>query len=298
MKALTEITIPSKKKHYRGKVRDLYKIDSEHLLIVSTDRISAFDHVFPSGIPGKGVILNKISNLWFKNITFIKNHIVEDDYRNFPKPFCQIDELRDRAVLVRRTKRIDFECVARGYLIGSGWKDYKETGSVCGIRLPEGIQMAEKLSAPLFTPASKEDKGHDINVSIDAVRKQYGEETADRLGEVTLRIYEYARDFLEPAGIILADTKLEFGFLDNEVILIDEVLTPDSSRFWEKSSYKTGASPASFDKQIIRDYLETTAWDKMSPPPPLPDEIIAKTVEKYEEILGRIESVLGKKKQA
>ena len=283
------------KKRYSGKVRDLYTVDKEHLLIVSTDRISAFDHVFPTGIPGKGIILNKISNLWFKNIKVIKNHIVEDNFDNFPKPFRDFPELlKDRAVIVRKTERIDFECIARGYLIGTGWKDYQETGSVCGITLPPDLQLAQKLDAPLFTPATKEDTGHDINVPVEVMRARLGEELAYRLGESTLRIYEYARDLLDRQGIILADTKFEFGFADNEIILIDEVLTPDSSRFWDKESYRVGTSPVSFDKQYIRDYLETTTWDKNSPPPPLPDDIVMKTIEKYEEILHRVESVFSR----
>jgi phosphoribosylaminoimidazole-succinocarboxamide synthase len=295
MKPLLTVKIPGVKKRYSGKVRDLYTVDKEHLLIVSTDRISAFDHVFPTGIPGKGIILNKISNLWFKNIKVIKNHIVEDNFNNFPKPFSNYPELlKDRSVIVRKTERIDFECIARGYLIGTGWKDYKATGSVCGIPLPPDIQLAQKLDAPLFTPATKEDSGHDINVPVDVMRARLGEELAYRLGESTLRIYEYARDLVDRQGIILADTKFEFGFADNEIILIDEVLTPDSSRFWDKASYSVGTSPVSFDKQFIRDYLETTTWDKNSPPPPLPEEIVQKTMEKYEEILHRIEAVFAR----
>ncbi len=295
MEALTDIKLKGIKKSYSGKVRDIYKVDKEHMLIVSTDRISAFDHIFPNGIPGKGVILNRMSNAWFKSIKFIKNHLVEDDYRNFPKPFSDFgDLLKDRAVIVRKTKRIDFECVARGYIIGSGWKDYRETGSLCGISLPKGLRMAQRLDAPLFTPASKEDRGHDMNVSMNVVREKLGDEIADHLGDITLRLYEFGREKLDEAGIILADTKFEFGFLDNEIILIDEVLTPDSSRFWDKSLYSVGSSPVSFDKQFIRDYLETTDWDKETPPPPLPEEIVEKTGEKYREILNRIESLLGK----
>ncbi len=293
MEAITDIKIPGVKKYYKGKVRDLYKIDKEHLLIVSTDRVSAFDHIFPNGIPGKGVILNQISNMWFKNINFVKNHIVETDYRNFPKPFCDFPELLEgRAVIVKKTKRIDFECVSRGYIIGSGWKDYQETGAVCGIDLPKGLQLAQQLEAPLFTPATKEDSGHDMNISVSEMAKTLGDEVAEHLGETTLEIYEYAKNVLDKAGIILADTKLEFGFVDNEVILIDEVLTPDSSRFWDKSLYEVGTSPVSYDKQFIRDYLDNTTWDKNSTPPPLPEEIITKTMEKYQEILAKLTEVL------
>lgn len=292
MDALVTTKIPGVKKLFSGKVRDVYGVDREHLIIISTDRISAFDHVFPNGIPKKGVILNRISNRWFSAIKFIKNHIVETDYRNFPAPFCNHPEqVADRAVLVRKAQRIDFECVARGYLIGSGWKDYQDTREVCGIRLPEGLQMAQELPAPLFTPATKAKTGHDMNISIEAMRRKLGTDVADRLGELTLQIYEYAREKLKRSGIILADTKFEFGFIGNEIVLIDEILTPDSSRFWDAGEYTVGTSPVSFDKQFIRDYLETTTWDKNSPPPPLPAEIIEKTMEKYEEIRQRIFSV-------
>ncbi len=294
MRALTEIKVPGAKKQYSGKVRDLYRVDAEHMIIVSTDRISAFDHVFPNGIPGKGVVLNQISNLWFKKLNFINNHVVEDDVSRFPEPFCDYPELLgDRSLLVRKTRRIDFECVARGYIIGSGWKDYQNTGSVCGIPLPEGLRMAEQLPAPIFTPATKEDTGHDENVSIEYMQKKLGDQTARHLADLTIRIYETARDILAEIDIILADTKLEFGYVDNEIILIDEVLTPDSSRFWEKSTYKPGESPASLDKQFIRDYLDTTGWDKDSPPPPLPDEIVEKTGKKYKDIYNRLKNILA-----
>jgi phosphoribosylaminoimidazole-succinocarboxamide synthase len=294
MEALVNVKIPGAKKKYGGKVRDIFIVDREHILIVSTDRVSAFDHVFPNGIPGKGIILNRVSNLWFKNIKAIKNHIVEDDFNNFPRPFRDFPELlQGRSVIVRKAARIDFECVARGYLIGSGWKDYQSSGAVCGIPLPPGLQMAEKLDNPLFTPATKESAGHDINVTLEYMRGKIGEELTYRLGEVTIRIYEYARDLLDRQGIILADTKLEFGFANNEIILIDEVLTPDSSRFWDMPTYRVGTSPVSFDKQFIRDYLETTPWDKNSTPPPLPEDIALKTKEKYDEILRRIEAIFN-----
>ncbi len=293
MEALTSTKIPGAKKLFSGKVRDVYAVDKEHLLIISTDRVSAFDHVFPNGIPGKGILLNTISNIWFLNIKFIKNHIVEKNYSNFPKPFCDFPEqVRDRAVLVKKAKRIDFECVARGYLIGSGWKDYTTSGSISGMQLPTGLQMADELPAPIFTPATKAKRGHDINTSMDAMRKKIGHDVADRLGEITLQIYEFAREKMKKASIIVADTKLEFGFIGNEIILIDELLTPDSSRFWDASRYAPGASPVSFDKQFIRDYLETTSWDKKSSPPPLPDEIVEKTRQKYEEIMNKISSIL------
>ena len=292
MNALTDIKIPGLEKAYSGKVRDIYNVDDEHMVIVASDRVSAFDHVFPNGIPGKGIILNTISNMWFKKIDFIENHIVETDIANFPKPFCDFPELlKDRSVLVKKTKRVDFECVARGYIIGTGWKDYLATGSVCGIKLPAGLRMAEKLEKPLFTPATKADSGHDENVSIEVMGRDMGKETAQELADLTIKIYEYARDTMDPLGIILADTKFEFGFLNDRIILIDEILTPDSSRFWDKSKYAVGSSPVSFDKQFIRDYLDTTPWDKNSAPKPLPDEIVMKTKEKYLEILKKLDSI-------
>jgi phosphoribosylaminoimidazole-succinocarboxamide synthase len=296
MNSVTILEIPGAIKAYSGKVRDLYVIDDAHMLIVSTDRISAFDHIFPNGIPGKGIILNTISNLWFRNTSFIPNHIVETEFGNFPKPFCDYPELlKGRSVIVKKTKRIDYECVARGYIIGSGWKDYKESGAVCGIRLPEGLRMAEKIPSPIFTPATKADEGHDMNVPFATVASDLGEDLASQLKEMTLRIYTHAGSLMEKAGIILADTKLEFGLLDGNLILIDEVLTPDSSRFWDMNSYAVGSSPVSFDKQFIRDYLDTTSWDKNSPPPPLPSEIVNRTADKYREILAKIQALFAEK---
>lgn len=289
MEAITRIDIPELKKIYSGKVRDLFHVDDEHMLIVSTDRVSAFDYIFPNGIPGKGKILNTISSLWFRNIKFIKNHIVEDNFSNFPAPYCNYPEIfKDRSVIVRKTKRIDFECVARGYIIGGGWKEYCEKGEVSGIRLPAGLQMAEKLPTPIFTPATKADQGHDVNVSIDVMKNTIGIRDSEFLKDMTVKVYEFGRDSLEKAGIILADTKFEFGYLGNEIILIDEVLTPDSSRFWDRNFYQAGSSPVSYDKQFIRDYIDKTPWDKNSPPPPLPDEIVIKTAEKYGEIMNKI----------
>jgi len=292
MKPLITIEIPEVKKIYQGKVRDLYPVDDEHMLIVSTDRISAFDYIFPNGIAGKGIILNKISNIWFKQIGFIGNHIVEDNFNNFPAPYSKYPEIfKDRSIIVKKTKRIDFECVARGYIIGGGWKEYQEKGEISGIKLPSGLHMAEKFPETLFTPATKEDTGHDMNISIDFMKKDIGEKDSEFLSEMTKKIYQFGRDNLEAAGIILADTKLEFGYHDGGIILIDEVMTPDSSRFWDGKLYKTGISPVSYDKQFIRDYIDTTPWDKNSPPPPLPDEIVNKTYEKYNEILVKIENV-------
>jgi phosphoribosylaminoimidazole-succinocarboxamide synthase len=288
-RALVTTDIPGAKKLFSGKVRDVYEADAEHLVIVSTDRISAFDYVFPNGIPGKGIILNKITNLWFSKIDFINNHLVETDYRKFPKPFCDASFLEDRAVLVKKVKKLDFECIARGYIIGSGWKDYRQTGAICGIKLPSGLMLAQQLPEPIFTPSTKAEVGHDENIAFDAMIDAYGEKKAEKIKDVTLKVYTFAKDYLKTCGIILADTKIELGFVGDEIILIDEVLTPDSSRFWDMSKYKAGASPVSFDKQFIRDYLDTTSWDKNSPAPPLPDHIIEKTLEKYKEILNRLE---------
>ncbi|HOK01069.1 MAG TPA: phosphoribosylaminoimidazolesuccinocarboxamide synthase [Spirochaetota bacterium] len=294
MNPLTKIEIPEVKAIYSGKVRDLFPIDSEHMLIVSTDRISAFDHIFPNGIPQKGIILNTISNLWFKKIDFIKNHIVEANFNNFPAPYSKYPEFfKDRAVIVKKTKRIDFECVARGYIIGSGWKEYKDKGSVSGVKLPDNLKLADKLPETIFTPATKADTGHDENISIDVMIDSLGQRDAAFLRDMTIKIYEYGRDLLKDAGIILADTKFEFGYDNGKIILIDEVLTPDSSRFWDASLYSPGKSPVSYDKQFIRDYLDTTPWDKNSPPPPLPEDIVQKTKEKYEEILAKIAKLLS-----
>lgn len=292
MSPIIKIEIPEVKKLYSGKVRDLYPVDEEHMLIVSTDRVSAFDYIFPNGIPGKGIILNTISSLWFKNMSFIKNHIVEDNFSNFPAPYSNYPEFfKDRAVIVKKTKRIDFECVARGYIIGSGWKEYKEKGSVSGVVLPSDLKMAQKLPETIFTPATKADFGHDMNVSIDVVKETLGDKDTELLKEMTIKTYEYGRSMLEKTGIILADTKFEFGYHNGEIILIDEVITPDSSRFWDSEKYEIGKSPVSFDKQFIRDYIDTTPWDKNSPPPPLPEEIVTKTAEKYGEILNRIQNL-------
>jgi len=293
MKALTQTNIPGAKKLFSGKVRDVYELDDEHLLIVSTDRISAFDHIFPNGIPGKGEILNTISNLWFKNIGFIRNHIVETDHKKFPKPFCDHDELKDRAVITRRAKKIDFECIARGYIIGTGWNDYKKTGAICGITLPTGLKLADRLEKPIFTPSTKADEGHDENIAFEHMQKELGKELSGKISEMTLKVFSFAGEVLDKCNIIIADTKLEFGIVKDELILIDEVLTPDSSRFWEKEKYTPGISPLSFDKQYIRDYLNTTTWDKNSPAPALPEEVVEKTREKYLEILNRITTVLN-----
>ncbi len=284
MEAVTSTNIKELKKLFSGKVRDVYEVDSDKLLIVATDRISAFDVVFNEGIPGKGQILTRISNKWFSMVEHPHHIISTEPQRELPF-LLNYPELKDRCVLVKRLKRIDIECVARGYLFGSAYKDYVKSGSVCGIKLPSGLKLAEKLPEPIFTPATKAETGHDENITIQEFREAVGDSVANYLESTTLAIYKWAHDKLYKKGIILADTKLEFGLdEENNIYIIDELLTPDSSRFWAKESYKVGISPPNFDKQFIRDYLESLDWNKQPPPPPLPDEVIKKTIERYKEI--------------
>lgn len=268
----------------RGKVRDIFDL-GEALLIVTTDRISAFDVVLPNGIPDKGRVLNSLSEFWFgflKDVT--PNHLITCDVDRMPPEVRRHKAiLAGRSMLVKKAKPFPVECVARGYLIGSGWKDYQATGEVCGIRLPTGLQQASKLPEPIFTPSTKAEVGHDQNIGFDQVVKTVGRATAEALRERTLAIYRKAAEYAETKGIILADTKFEFGTVGGEIILIDEVLTPDSSRFWPRREYRVGISPPSFDKQFVRDYLESIRWDKKPPAPPLPEEVARKTSEKYRE---------------
>jgi phosphoribosylaminoimidazole-succinocarboxamide synthase len=274
----------------RGKVRDIYDL-GDKLLLVATDRISAFDYVLPSIIPDKGKILTSMSVFWF-NFTqdIVPNHLETADFNSFPdmlKPFG--NQLEGRSMLVKKARRIDIECIARGYLVGSGYKDYLNQKPVNGrinlhgYRLPTGIKLAEKLPQPIFTPATKEDNGHDINIDYDKMADIIGDDLASELRRLTLAIYTKAADYALTKGIIIADTKFEFGILNDRIILIDEILSPDSSRFWPVATYKPGQNPESFDKQFIRDWLETCGWNKSSPPPQLPLEIIDKTVLKYKE---------------
>lgn len=273
----------------RGKVRDIYDLD-DRLLIVATDRISAFDCVLPNGIPWKGRVLTQISRFWFGRLeSTVRNHLISTEVEAFPEELQQHrQQLEGRAMLCRRAERIDVECVVRGYLIGSGWRDYRDTGAVCGIELPEGLEMASRLPAPIFTPASKSDDGHDENIAFDEMASRIGRETAQRLRDLSLRIYSEAAEYAESRGIIIADTKFEFGLAGGELLLIDEVLTPDSSRFWPADLFAPGKGQPSFDKQFVRDWLDTTGWDKESDPPPLPDDIVAKTREKYVEAYERL----------
>lgn len=279
---------------HKGKVRDLYAAGEKYLLIVSSDRISAFDFILPTPVPGKGVLLNKISSFWFDRTgDIIKNHIVSTDIDEIRRQFSapagfDWDGLRGRAALVHRARRVDFECVVRGYITGSGWKEYLKQGSVCGIKLPAGLKEAQKLPEPLFTPTTKADQGHDENVTFEAMEAALPPGLGRTIREKSLALYKFAAAHLEKRGILLADTKFEFGLLDGELILIDEALTPDSSRFWDAAKYRTGTSPESYDKQYVRNWLEGSGWDKVSAPPALPAEVVRGTLKKYEEALNKI----------
>jgi phosphoribosylaminoimidazole-succinocarboxamide synthase len=278
-------------KIYAGKVRDLYRVDAEHLLIVATDRLSAFDVVLPDPIPDKGRVLNTISNFWFgKTRTMVPNHLTGRALASAVREPGEAALLEGRAVIVKRLKALPLEAVVRGYLIGSGWKDYLKTGQVCGIDLPQGLKLASALPQPLFTPATKAAAGkHDENIPFAEVEHLLGPDIARQVRDTALAIYRMAAEHARARGIIIADTKFEFG-LDGagKLTLMDEVLTPDSSRFWPQDSYVAGESPPSFDKQFVRDYLETLTWDKKAPGPRLPPEIIARTSEKYREALARL----------
>lgn len=283
--ALLATSIPGLPEPHRGKVRDIYDL-GDSLLFVATDRISAFDCVMPNGIPDKGKVLTQMSLFWFELLSWMPNHLLCWDAAQFPASLKAVaGDLAGRSLIVKKARTIPLECIVRGYLIGSGWKDYRKNGRVCGIPLPAGYQQAQKLEEPLFTPSTKADSGHDENISIETAVELVGREKAEKVRECTLRIYKEAAAHAEKCGIILADTKFEFGDFNGEVILIDEVLTPDSSRFWPKSDYRVGCSPPSLDKQFVRDYLESLDWDKTPPAPALPEEIVMKTREKYVEAL-------------
>ncbi len=281
---LFESKISDLKLLHRGKVRDLYDVDDTHMLIVTTDRISAFDVVLPSPIPGKGEVLTAISNFWFHKMRdIVPNHLADLSLQAFIHDSTTREALSTRSVVVQKLKALPVEAIVRGYLIGSGWKDYQNTGAICGIFLPEGLRLADRLPEPVFTPSTKARIGnHDINVNFQHVANLLGEHTASRIRDVSLELYMRAAAYALERGIIIADTKFEFGIDNNgELVLIDEALTPDSSRFWPLESYRPGISPSSFDKQFVRDYLETLDWDKTPPGPELPEEIINRTAEKY-----------------
>lgn len=275
----------------RGKVRDIYAVDDQHLLIVTTDRLSAFDVIFADPVPGKGAVLTAVANFWFGKLAHvIPNQLTGIDPESVVSGEAERAQVAGRSTVVRRLKPLPIEAVARGYLIGSGWKDYQASGAVCGISLPAGLQLAQALPEPIFTPATKADLGeHDENISYAAVEKIIGSDLAKQVRDATLRLYREAAAFARVRGILIADTKFEFGQdASGRLYLIDEVLTPDSSRFWPAESYQVGTSPPSFDKQIVRDYLETLNWNKQPPAPRLPPEIIAKTSEKYREAMGKL----------
>lgn len=276
---------------HRGKVRDIYAVDDAHMLIVTSDRLSAFDVVLPTPIPGKGQVLTAISDFWFERTgNIIGNHLSGKSLASVVPDAAERAPLEGRSIVVRRLETVPLEAIVRGYLIGSGWKDYQRAGAVCGIELPAGLQMAGKLSEPIFTPSTKADVGeHDENIDFDYLVKQIGQDMADQIRDVSLRLYSEAADYARERGIIIADTKFEFGVGDDGgLVLIDEVLTPDSSRFWPAETYRPGRSPESFDKQYVRDYLETLDWDKTAPGPGLPPEVAANTADKYREALKRL----------
>ena len=285
---LLTLELPEFRKVASGKVREIFDL-GEHLLFVATDRISAFDCILPNAIPHKGAVLTQLSQFWFERFTFVENHVVATDFDEFPDPLRKLEqELKGRCMIVRKAQPLPIECVVRGYLIGSGWKDYQGAGAVCGISLPPGLQQADRLPDTLFTPATKAATGHDENIPWDRCVELVGESVAQQVRELSIRIYEEGRDWAAGRGIIVADTKFEFGLLDGRVILIDECLTPDSSRFWPASEYRPGISPPSFDKQFVRDYLEALDWNKTPPAPPLPEAVVRKTSDKYLEAYERL----------
>jgi len=275
----------------RGKVRDIYAVDDRHMLIVTTDRLSAFDVILPTPIPGKGEVLTRVSNFWFaKMASIIPNHLADLRLEDVLPDATERAPVEGRAIIVKKLRPLPIEAIVRGYLIGSGWKDYQQTGAVCGIPLPAGLQLADRLPEPIYTPSTKAEVGdHDINVDFAHTVKLVGQALATQVRDVSLRIYREAAEFARKRGIIIADTKFEFGLDDDDqLVLIDEALTPDSSRFWPADTYRPGISPPSFDKQFVRDYLETLDWDKTAPGPELPAEIVEKTAEKYREALRRL----------
>lgn len=286
---LTQIDLPGIPHVYSGKVRDVFDA-GDNILFVATDRISAFDSILPTGIPGKGFVLNQLSAWWFNHLKDIApNHIVSTDPRDYPLEAQRHEAvLRGRSMLVRKAEVFPIECIARGYLIGTGWQDYERTGSVSGIPLRKGYQVADKLDEPIFTPAHKATTGHDENITYAQMVERIGPAHAAILRDLTLQLYQAAATYAASRGIILADTKFEFGLYNNQILLVDEALTPDSSRYWPAETYVPGKSPVSFDKQFVRDYLESVKWDKRPPAPHLPDEVVSRTAEKYIEAFERL----------
>lgn len=276
--------------HARGKVRDIYDLDANRLLFVASDRISAFDCVLPSGIPDKGKVLTQLSLFWFGFLEdIVPNHVITADVRQYPDTLLPyLDQLDGRSMIVTKAQMVGVECVVRGYLSGSGWKDYQKTGAVCGISLPKGLRESDKLPEPIFTPAIKNNAGHDENIPFSEMEKIAGREMAHKLRDLSMRIYQAASDYARTRGIILADSKFEFGTTLAGIVLADEVFTPDSSRFWPADTYAPGKPQISYDKQFVRDYLESIHWDKQPPAPPLPADVVRKTSEKYKQAYREI----------
>ncbi|MDR1401199.1 MAG: phosphoribosylaminoimidazolesuccinocarboxamide synthase [Endomicrobium sp.] len=274
---------------HEGKIRNVYDLGQSYL-IVASDRISAFDCVIPTMIPNKGKILHKLSMFWFDFVqNIVPNHIITGNFESFPTMLRQYEYLRDRSMLVKKAKRVDIECIVRGYLAGSGWKEYKNSQTVCGIELPVGLRESSELPEPVFTPSSKERGGkHDENISFEETVKRVGRNVAENLRKISLDLYKKASKYSLSKGIIVADTKFEFGFYDNQLILIDEILTPDSSRFWESDKYEVGKSQDSLDKQYVRDYLEHVNWDKSSPAPEFPEDVVKNTIKKYVSVYEKL----------
>jgi phosphoribosylaminoimidazole-succinocarboxamide synthase len=291
---LFESNLKSLKKVYQGKVRDIYEVDEQHWLIVTSDRLSAFDVILPDPIPKKGMVLTTVSNFWFDRFSNkVNNHLSDIQLSDVIKDEQELAILQGRSVIARKLKALPFEAIVRGYVIGSGWKEYQDTGAICGVQLPENLLQAQKLEQPIFTPSTKAAVGdHDENVSFEKIVDLVGKEIAESVRELSLNIYKEAAELALEKGIIIADTKFEFGLdQNNEIVLIDEALTPDSSRFWPQDTYQVGTSPKSFDKQYVRDYLETLDWDKKAPGPNLPQEIIDNTSKKYLEACEKLTGI-------
>ena len=285
---MTSLDLPGIPKLRSGKVREVFDL-GDTLLFVATDRLSAFDVILPDPIPRKGAVLNQISAFWFRRFAFVKNHLLTDDIEQFPAELAPFrEQLRGRSMIVRKTKPLPVECVVRGYLAGSGWKEYQQNGSTSGVQLPKGLQLASQLPEPIFAPSTKSEAGHDENIDWEKCCAMIGRDVAEQVRDLSLRVYQAGRDHAAARGIIVADTKFEFGMFGDELLLIDECLTPDSSRFWPADQFVVGQSPPSFDKQFVRDYLETLDWNKTSPGPKLPAEVIEKTVAKYSEAFERL----------
>ena len=294
IKMLFESNLKSLKKVYQGKVRDIYEVDAEHWLIVTSDRLSAFDVVLPDPIPKKGMVLTTVSNFWFDRFSSkVKNHLSSITLEEIVSDAQEREMLKGRSIIVRKLTALPFEAIVRGYVIGSGWKEYQNTGAICGVELPKDLKLAQQLESPIFTPSTKADVGkHDVNVSFKEIENLVGKDIAESVRDISLQIYKEAAVYALGRGIIIADTKFEFGLDENEnIILIDEALTPDSSRFWPRDSYTPGINPKSFDKQYVRDYLETLDWDKKAPGPKLPQEIIENTSRKYLEACEKLTGI-------